>query len=60
MAAVDLQAVACAATGTGQAAGVEQAEELEVAGVLVEQVGDREVHEWGSGNRTRSQNLIIS
>src|SRR4051794_38146434 len=42
--AVDLQAIACTAPGTGQAVGVEPDEELDVAGVFVHQLGDGEVH----------------
>src|SRR5207302_3568057 len=50
-AAVDGVAVAAAAAaGAGQAAGVEQVEEPPVAGPLVHQLGDREVHDAGSGS----------
>jgi hypothetical protein len=45
MAAVDAQAVGGAAAGAGQAAGVEHGEELLVAGVLIHQVGEREIHD---------------
>jgi hypothetical protein len=44
VAAVDLQAVVGPAARAGQAVGVEQFDEPLVAGVLVHQVGDREVH----------------
>jgi hypothetical protein len=44
MAAVDAEAVGGAAAGAGQAAGVEHGEELLVAGVLIHQVGEREIH----------------
>jgi len=47
-AAVDVEAVAGVTTGTGEARGVEQSEELQVAGLLVHQVNDREVHEVSS------------
>jgi hypothetical protein len=44
VAAVDTEAVAGAATGAGQTAGVEQVQELGVAGVLVEELDQGEVH----------------
>ena len=44
VAAMDLEAFAFAAVGTGQAIGMEQADEELVAGGLVHQLGDREVH----------------
>jgi hypothetical protein len=44
MASVDLQAIGSPAPGAGQAVGVEDADELAIAGVLVHQIGDREVH----------------
>jgi hypothetical protein len=44
MAAVDPEAVGGAAARAGQAAGVEHGDELGVAGALVHQVGEREVH----------------
>jgi hypothetical protein len=44
MAAVDAEAVGGAATGAGQAGGVEHGQELGIAGALVHQVGEREVH----------------
>jgi hypothetical protein len=44
VAAMDSQSVACPAPGTGKAVGVEPMEELGVAGVLVHQLGDGEVH----------------
>jgi hypothetical protein len=44
MAAVDVQAVACPAARAGQAVGVQPGEELGVAGILVHQLGEREVH----------------
>jgi hypothetical protein len=45
MTAMDLEALAGMASGAAQAVGMEQVDELAVAGVLVEQVGDREVQE---------------
>ena len=44
VAAMDLEAVAVAAMGASQAIGMEQTHEELVAGRLVHQVGDREVH----------------
>jgi hypothetical protein len=44
MAAVDAEAVGGAAARAGQSVGVEHGEELPVAGVLVHQVGEREIH----------------
>ena len=44
MAAVDVQVVARPAPRTSQAVGVEPGQELGVAGVLVHQIGDGEVH----------------
>jgi len=44
VAAMDLQPVATAAVGAGQAVGMEQSDEELVAGRLVHQVADREVH----------------
>jgi hypothetical protein len=44
VAAMDLQVVAVAAVGTGQAVGMEQTDEEFIAGRLVHQVADREVH----------------
>jgi hypothetical protein len=41
---VDLQAVAARAPGAGQALGVEEINQRFVAGVLVHELGDREVH----------------
>jgi hypothetical protein len=43
---MDFEFIAGPASGAGQAAGMEQVEEPEIAGVLVEQIGDREVHRW--------------
>ena len=48
-AAVDVEAVAGAAPGAGEALGMEQVEELLAAPLLVHQVDDREVHGSGSG-----------
>ena len=59
VAAVDPEAVARAAARAGQALGVEQVDELGVAGVLVHQVGDREVHERGLRGRPRPPEPII-
>jgi hypothetical protein len=44
VAAMDSQSIAYPAPGTGQAVGVEPMQELGVAGVLVHQLGDGEVH----------------
>jgi hypothetical protein len=44
VAAVDAEAIGGTASGAGQPAGVEHGEELGVAGALVHQVGEREVH----------------
>jgi hypothetical protein len=44
VAAMDAQAVACPASGTGQAIGVEPVQELGVAGIRVHQLNDGEVH----------------
>jgi hypothetical protein len=44
VAAMDLEAVAIAAVGAGQAVGMEQADEEFIAGRLVHQLADREVH----------------
>jgi hypothetical protein len=44
VAAMDLEAVAVAAVGTGQAIGMEEANEEFIAGKLVHQLVDREVH----------------
>ena len=46
--AVDVEALARLAAGTGEPLGVEQVEELLAAALLVHQVDDREVHEVGS------------
>ncbi len=51
VAAVDVQAVAPPAPRAGQAVGVEPAEELGVAGVLVHQVGNGEVHGMSRSGR---------
>lgn len=48
MAAVDAEALGGAAAGAGQAGGVEHGEELGVAGVLVHQLGEREIHRGSS------------
>lgn len=47
--AVDAEAVGPTAAVTGQPLGMEQVRELGVAGVLVEQVGQGEVHRCGPG-----------
>jgi hypothetical protein len=47
-AAVDVEAVAGATAGAGEALGVEQIEEPLSATLLVHQVDDRQVHEVGS------------
>jgi hypothetical protein len=44
VAAMDAQSLACPAPGTGQAVGVDPVQELLVAGILVHQLGDGEVH----------------
>src|SRR5262245_48312783 len=44
VATMDLEAVAVAVVGAGQAVRMEQADEELVAGGLVHQLGDREVH----------------
>jgi hypothetical protein len=44
---VDAEAVGGAAAGAGQAAGVEHGQKLGVAGALIHQVGEREVHGGG-------------
>ena len=44
VAAMDLQVITVAAVGAGQAVGMEQADEELVAGRLVHQLADREVH----------------
>jgi hypothetical protein len=44
VAAVDAEAIGGTAAGAGRPSGVEGREELGVAGVLVHQVGEREVH----------------
>jgi hypothetical protein len=44
VAAMDTQTIACPAPGASQAVGVEPMHELGVAGVLVHQLGDGEVH----------------
>jgi hypothetical protein len=51
--AMDVQPVPGGATGAGQAAGMEQVQELVVATILVHQVEDREVHE------VNSQEMIV-
>src|SRR5271166_5074763 len=51
--AMDVQPVPGGATGAGQAAGMEQVQELVVATILVHQVEDREVHE------VNSQEIIV-
>jgi hypothetical protein len=45
VAAMDLEVVAVGAVGAGQAVGMEQADQELVAGRLVHQLADREVHE---------------
>jgi hypothetical protein len=55
VAAMDTQTVACPAPGTNQPVGVEPMEELGVAGVLVHQLGDGEVH-----GRLRSSRRVSS
>ena len=57
VAAVDAEAVGGAAAGAGQPAGVEHRDELGVAGVLVHQVGEREVH-GGSSPDARGDHRI--
>jgi hypothetical protein len=52
--AVDIEAVSGAASGTGVAIGMEQIEELLAAAFRVHEIGDREVHEVGSGEMTHS------
>jgi hypothetical protein len=42
---MDLEVIAVAAVGAGQAIGMEQSDEEFVAGRLVHQVADREVHD---------------
>jgi hypothetical protein len=44
MAAVDVQVVARPAPWTSQTVGVEPGQELGVAGVLIQEIGDGEVH----------------
>ncbi len=44
VAAMDLEPVAVAAVGAGQAVGMEQGDEEFIAGGLVHQLADREVH----------------
>jgi hypothetical protein len=44
MAVVDAESVLLAAAGPGQPAGVKERDELGVAGILVHQVGEREIH----------------
>lgn len=57
-AAVDVEAVAGATAGAGEAFGVEQIEELLTAPLLVHQVDDREVHEVGS-EEMKTSNLEV-
>jgi hypothetical protein len=52
--AVDAQAVPLAAVGAGQALGMQQVDELGVAGVLVQVIDQREVHRGASVRRGRS------
>src|SRR5215210_5697182 len=56
MAAVDAEPVAGAAPRTGQAVGVQQGEELLIAGVLVPQIDQGEIHRWAS----RSPRVTLS
>jgi hypothetical protein len=44
VAAMDLQVVAVAAVGTGQAVGMEEADEEFIASRFIHQVADREIH----------------
>ena len=69
VAAMDLEAFVVAAVGAGQALGMEQADEELVAGGLVHQLGDREVHgrvligaEWSFSphlNRAASETKVL-
>jgi hypothetical protein len=51
MAAMDTEPIAGAAARAGQAVGVEQGDELVVAGALIEQVDDGEIHDGPPGRR---------
>ena len=60
MAAVDPESVAGAAPGAGHPAGMEEVDELSVAGILVEEVGDPQVHGDSLRDRVRSPEHITS
>jgi hypothetical protein len=60
MAAVAVRAVACPAPRAGQAAGVQPGDEIGVAGVLVHQVTDGEVHDGPRPGRDNGSTLITS
>jgi hypothetical protein len=54
-AAVDVNTVPGATTGAGEPLGVEQIEEPPSAPLLVHQLGDRKIHEVGSGEMKSSR-----